>query len=125
MCGRAIGDLLQKQHRYSEAIAAYEYDLQHYALQALKQFPGLTLMGEATHRAPVFSFVLADVHAQDLAQLINLSGVAVRCGHHCAMPLLESLGHAACARASLALYNTQAEVDALVEAMAKAQIMLK
>ena len=108
-----------------KAIAAYEYDLQHYALQALTKFPGLTLMGEAEHRVPVFSFVLADVHAQDLAQLINLSGVAVRCGHHCAMPLLDSLGFAACARASFALYNTRSEVDALVEAMAKAQAMLK
>lgn len=108
-----------------EAISAYEHDLQNYALQALKQFPGLTLMGEATHRAPVFSFVLTDVHAQDLAQLINLSGVAVRCGHHCAMPLLDSLGFTACARASFALYNTRDEVDALIAAMAKAQAMLK
>ena len=108
-----------------EAIAAYEHDLQQYALQALKAFPGLTLIGDAAHRAPVFSFVLADVHAQDLAQLINLSGVAVRCGHHCAMPLLDSLGFAACARASLALYNTREEVDALIAAMTQAQQMLK
>ena len=108
-----------------EAIAAYEHDLQQYALQALKAFPGLTLIGDAAHRAPVFSFVLDDVHAQDLAQLINLSGVAVRCGHHCAMPLLDSLGFAACARASLALYNTREEVDALIAAMTQAQQMLK
>ena len=108
-----------------EAIAAYEHDLQQYALQALKAFPGLTLIGDAAHRAPVFSFVLADVHAQDLAQLINLSGVAVRCGHHCAMPLLDSLGFTACARASLALYNTREEVDALIAAMTQAQQMLK
>ena len=108
-----------------EAIAAYEHNLQQYALQALKAFPGLTLIGDAAHRAPVFSFVLADVHAQDLAQLINLSGVAIRCGHHCAMPLLDSLGFAACARASLALYNTREEVDALIAAMTQAQQMLK
>ena len=93
-----------------------------YALDRLSEVPGLTLYGPAPDkRNGVATFSLKDIHAHDVAQLLDLEGVAVRAGHHCAMPLHKVLGVAATARASFYVYNTTADVDALIEAIYNAR----
>lgn len=107
-----------------DAIGAIERDLLAYATDALKSVPGLRLFGEAKEKAAVLSFLIDGVHAHDLATLLDHEGVAVRSGHHCAHPLMQFYGVPATARASLAFYNTQAEVDAFVTAIAKVRKLL-
>ncbi len=106
------------------AIAQREQELGLYALAALQSVPGLRLIGMAHDRAPVFSFVVDGVQSTDLATMIDLEGVAVRSGHHCAHPLMRFYGVNATCRASLAFYNTTDEVDVLVTAIAKARQLL-
>jgi cysteine desulfurase/selenocysteine lyase len=101
-------------------IAAYEADLLGYATELLSAIPGLRLIGTAKEKASVLSFVLDGIHAHDVGTILDLEGVAVRAGHHCAMPLMKRFGVPATARASLAFYNTRAEIDALVKAIHKA-----
>jgi cysteine desulfurase/selenocysteine lyase len=103
-----------------EAIAAHEADLTAYAHERLRAINSLRIIGEAPGKGPILSFTLADAHAHDIATLIDRSGVAVRAGTHCAMPLLKRFGVTSTCRASFALYNTKAEVDALAEALVKA-----
>ncbi|MBS0486099.1 MAG: cysteine desulfurase [Proteobacteria bacterium] len=107
-----------------ERIAAYEHELLEYATVALKSIPGLRLFGEAKHKAAVLSFLIEGAHAHDLATLLDQEGVAVRSGHHCAHPLMKFYGVPATARASLAFYNTRAEVDAFVAAIARVRKLL-
>jgi cysteine desulfurase / selenocysteine lyase len=107
-----------------ETIAAYEHDLLGYATAAFKSVPGLRLFGEAREKAAVLSFLIDGVHAHDLATLLDHEGVAVRSGHHCAHPLMQFFGVPATARASLAFYNTRAEVDRCVEAIARVRKLL-
>jgi len=103
-------------------ILAHEKIVVDYALDRLSEIPGLTLYGPgAEHRNGVAAFTLQDVHAHDVAQLLDAEGVAVRAGHHCAMPLHKRLGVVATARASFYVYNTRDEVDALVEAIYNAR----
>ncbi len=97
-----------------EAVAAHEDDLLRYASAEVGRVPGVTLIGTARERASILSFALDGVHAHDIGQVLDLEGVAIRAGHHCAQPVMERYGVAATARASFALYNTRAEVDALV-----------
>ena len=106
------------------AVAQREQTLGAYALARLEAVPGLRLIGRAKARAPVFSFVVDDAQATDLATMIDLDGVAVRSGHHCTHPLMRFYGLNATCRASLAFYNTTDEVDALVEALGKARQLL-
>ena len=104
-----------------EAIQTYEHEIVSYALDRLAEVPGLTIYGpEASQRGGVVAFTLDKLHPHDIAQLLDAEGVAVRAGHHCAMPLHERFGVPATARASFYLYNTLAEVDALVEGLYKA-----
>jgi cysteine desulfurase/selenocysteine lyase len=107
-----------------ERIAAYEQDLLSCATAALKSVPGLRLFGEAPHKAAVLSFLIDGAHAHDLATLLDHEGVAVRSGHHCAHPLMQFFGVPATLRASLSFYNTRAEVDAFVDAIARVRKML-
>ena len=107
-----------------ERIRAYEQELLAYATAALKSVPGLRLFGEASHKATVFAFLIEGAHAHDLATLLDHEGVAVRSGHHCAHPLMQFYGVPATARASLAFYNTKADVDRLVEAIARVRKLL-
>lgn len=100
-----------------DAIQAHEEMLTSYALERLAEVPGLTVYGAAPERGAVAAFTLAGVHAHDVAQVLDMHGVAVRAGHHCAMPLHDHLGIAASARASFYLYNTTHEIDALIEAL--------
>lgn len=103
-------------------ILAHEQAVVDYALDRLSEVPGLTLYGPAPERRNgVATFTLADIHAHDIAQLLDAEGVAIRAGHHCAMPLHQRLGVAATARASFYLYNTQHEVDALIDALDRAR----
>ena len=107
-----------------ERIAAYEHELLDYATAALKSVPGLRLFGEASHKAAVLSFLIEGAHAHDLATLLDQEGIAVRSGHHCAHPLMQFYGVPATLRASLAFYNTRAEIDAFVAAIARVRKLL-
>jgi cysteine desulfurase/selenocysteine lyase len=100
-------------------IAAHEADLLAYGTELLASVPGLRLIGTAPQRAGVLSFVLDGVHAHDIGTILDLEGVAVRAGHHCAMPVMKRYGVPATARASLALYNTRSDLDALVKGLHK------
>ena len=101
-----------------ENIAAHESALRDYAMERLKGLNWLTLQGTAPGKAAIFSFTLQGAaHAHDISTILDKKGVAVRAGHHCAGPLMERLGVTATCRASFGLYNTRAEVDALVEAL--------
>jgi cysteine desulfurase/selenocysteine lyase len=100
-----------------EAIAAHEAGLLAYATRAMQQVPGLRLVGTAREKCSVLSFVMARAHPQDIGTLLDLDGIAVRTGHHCAQPVIERLGHSATARASLGLYNTEDDIDALVASL--------
>jgi len=106
------------------AAAAHEHDLLVYAQAKLAEVPGLKLIGTAPGKASVQSFAVDGAHPHDLATILDRSGVCVRAGHHCAAPLMEILGLSATARASFGIYNTRAEVDALVAAVHKAREML-
>jgi cysteine desulfurase/selenocysteine lyase len=98
-------------------IATYEKELLDYATQALTAIPGLRIIGTAREKASVLSFVLDNVHAHDIGTILDREGIAVRAGHHCAMPVMQRFGVPATARASLAFYNTKDEIDALVAAI--------
>lgn len=107
-----------------EAIAAREQQLLGYARERLATVPGLRVIGEAAHKAAILSFLIDGAHAHDLATLLDLEGIAVRSGHHCAHPLMQFYGVPATCRASLAFWNTEAEVDSLVAAIAKVRRLL-
>ena len=102
-----------------DAIAAHDRELLEYGARALEEVPGLRLMSRARERSGVLSFLLEDVHAHDVGTILDREGVAIRAGHHCAQPLLACFGVAATVRASLALYNTREDVDALVRGLHK------
>ena len=100
-----------------DAITAHEQDLLRYASEQLARVPGLRLIGTAREKAAVISFVLDGVHAHDVGTILDQQGIAVRTGHHCAQPVMERYGVPATVRASFALYNTRADVDALVRGL--------
>lgn len=106
------------------AIRKHEEMLLEYASTALKQIPGLKIIGDVEHKVSVISFIIDGVHPQDLAILLDNQGIAVRTGHHCAQPLMQRLGIVGTTRASFAAYNTMEEIDALVQALNKALKML-
>src|SRR6058998_4056463 len=108
-------------------IRNHERDLTAYALDALRKLKGMRIYGPADSdtRGGVISFNLADIHAHDMASLLDEDGIAVRSGHHCAQPLMERLGVAATTRASFYLYNTEGEVDRLVESLGRAGRVFK
>ncbi|HMB55903.1 MAG TPA: cysteine desulfurase [Arenimonas sp.] len=105
-------------------IEAREQALLAYATEKLAQIPGLRIFGAAKEKAAVISFLVDGAHAHDLATLLDLDGIAVRSGHHCAHPLMQHFGVAATCRASLAFYNTFDEIDRLVAGIAKARTLL-
>ena len=105
-------------------IAEHEQALLGYATAQLSRVPGLTFIGTAPDKAGVVSFVVEGVHAHDLGTILDVEGVAIRTGHHCAMPVMDFFGVPATARASFALYNTPAEIDALVHGLHRAREML-
>ena len=101
------------------ALQVHENNLRQLTEEGLKQIKGVRLIGQANEKAPVVSFVSDVIHHQDIGLMLDQQGIAVRIGHHCAMPLMSSLGLGGTVRASFALYNTKAEVWAFLEAMEK------
>ena len=106
------------------AAQPYERSLLAYLSEQLATVKGVRLVGTARHKAGVQSFVMDGVHPHDLGTIVDQEGVAIRTGHHCAMPVMERFGLPATARASLAFYNTREDVDALVKALGKAREVL-
>jgi cysteine desulfurase/selenocysteine lyase len=107
-----------------DAIHSWEQQLLSYATERLRDIPGLRLFGEAKEKEPVISFLIEGAQATDLATLLDLQGVAVRSGHHCAHPLMQFFKVPATLRASLAFYNTREEVDAFITALLKVRKLL-
>ena len=106
------------------AMQAHEADLLSYANASLGQIEGLSIVGTAARKGPVLSFLIAGAHPHDVGTLLDQQGVAVRTGHHCAMPLMDALGIPGTVRASFGLYNRRDDVDQLVAAVHKARTML-
>jgi cysteine desulfurase/selenocysteine lyase len=102
-----------------DAITAHEQSLLAYATEALASMPGVRLIGQASSRASILSFVVEGVHPHDVGTIVDDEGVAIRTGHHCAQPVMERFRIPATSRASLAMYNTREEVDALVRALGR------
>ncbi|MEJ2757968.1 MAG: cysteine desulfurase [Anaerolineales bacterium] len=103
-----------------KAVAAYEHELTAYALERLEEVPGVWVFGPtADKKGGVASFTFDDVHPHDVSQIIDAEGIAVRAGHHCAMPLHEKFNITATARASFYIYNTKNEIDTFVESLYK------
>jgi cysteine desulfurase/selenocysteine lyase len=102
-----------------ENIAAHEAALLAYATEKLAGVPGLTLYGTAPEKAGILSFTIEGAHPSDVGMILDQCGVAVRTGHHCCMPLMERLGLDATVRASLGLYSSRADIDQLIEGLAK------
>ena len=107
------------------AAMPYEQALLSYGNERLTSVMGIKLVGTAGHKAGVISFVMDGVHPHDLGTIVDQEGVAIRTGHHCAMPVMERFGLPATARASLAFYNTREDLDALVAALHKAREMFR
>lgn len=106
------------------AVTAHEYDLLTYAREQVKQFNWLRVIGDAPGKGAILSFEADGMHAHDLATILDREGVAVRAGHHCAQVLMERFGVASTSRASFALYNNRADVDALIAGLHKARGIL-
>ena len=106
-----------------DRIAAHEHDLTTYAMERLRQVPGMRIFGEAAGKGSVISFLVGDIHHFDMGTLLDRLGIAVRTGHHCAQPLMQRLGIEGTVRASFGLYNTRQEVDALVDGVVRVSRM--
>ena len=104
-----------------EAIAAYEAHLLDYATAAVKSVKGFNLIGTANDKVPIVSFVHGKIHAHDIGTILDSEGIAIRSGHHCAMPLMDFFEVAATTRISLSFYNTEHEIDQCVNALHKVQ----
>lgn len=104
-----------------DAAAAWEQELLHYGTATLGAVDGLRIIGTAPHKAAVISFALDSVHPHDIGTIVDHAGIAIRTGHHCAMPVMEYYGVPATARASFAFYNTKNEIDRLAAALLQAR----
>ena len=105
-------------------ISAHERGVLQYATQHILEIPGVRIIGTAGLKCSILSFVLDDVHPSDIGTIMNLHGVAVRTGHHCAMPVMQHFGVPGTVRASIGLYNNRDDVDVFIEALKKAKQML-
>ncbi|PKQ14424.1 MAG: cysteine desulfurase CsdA, partial [Actinobacteria bacterium HGW-Actinobacteria-8] len=108
-----------------ERVAAWDRALLDYGHAALAQIPGLRLTGTAPDKASILAFTIDGVHPHDLGTLLDMDGVAVRVGHHCAQPVMERFGVSATTRASLGVYNTREDIDRLIAAIRKALSLLR
>ncbi|VUD66590.1 Cysteine desulfurase SufS [Thalassocella blandensis] len=108
-----------------KAIVQHEHELLAYAIEKAKNIDGLVRVGTAEHAAGIFSFVVDGTHPADIGMLLDQQGVAVRTGHHCAQPLMESLGLPGTVRASFSMYNTKADVDSFFNALQKVLQLLR
>ena len=103
----------------------YEMSLHDYALEKLKQFDDIRIIGKSSRKSAIISFVIDGIHPHDIGTIINQKGIAVRTGHHCTMPLMDFYGIPGTVRASFSIYNNHAEVDKLIDAIKLAIKMLK
>ena len=123
--GIGLGAAIDYMNRMDmQAVAAYEKELLTYATKKLSAIAGLRIIGTAKEKASVISFVLEGIHPHDIGTILDLEGVAIRTGHHCAQPVMQRFGIPATARASFAFYNTKEEVDVLVSAIEKVKEVL-
>ena len=106
-----------------DAVAPHEADLLAYGTAALSAVKGLRLIGTAAHKASILAFVMKGAHPHDVGTIVDTEGVAVRTGHHCTQPIMDRFGVPATARASVAMYNTREEIDALVRALERVREM--
>jgi cysteine desulfurase/selenocysteine lyase len=121
----ALGAAIDYLHEIGmERIAEYEHKLLEYATREVSQAPGVRIIGTAREKAGVLSFVMEGIHPHDIGTILDQEGIAVRAGHHCAMPVMERFGLPATTRASFAFYNTPQEVDALVSGLGKVREVL-
>jgi cysteine desulfurase/selenocysteine lyase len=97
-----------------ESIAAHEAELLVYATQEALKIDGLKIIGEAKEKGAILSFTLGKIHPHDIGTMLDSLGIAIRAGHHCAMPVMDFYKVPATARASFAMYNTKAEIDVLI-----------
>lgn len=102
-------------------IEKHEQELVKYTTEKLLQVPDLKIIGTAKYKGGVFSFAIRDIHPQDLAFVLNKENIAIRTGHHCAQPIVNRMGYTSVARASLGLYSTKEDIDALYNALLKAE----
>ena len=107
-----------------ESIRRHEVDLLQYATEQMEDIPGLRIIGDAKEKVSVISFVIKDVHPQDLGVLLDNQGIAVRTGHHCTQPVMDYFKIPGTVRASFAMYNTTEEIDRLIKGLHKAIKML-
>lgn len=107
-----------------DAIAAHEHSLLTYATERMLEIPGMRIFGTAPGKSAVVSFLIGTAHHYDTGILLDQLGIAVRTGHHCAQPLMETLGIEGTVRAAFALYNTREEVDAFIAALKRIAPML-
>ncbi|WP_300378905.1 cysteine desulfurase [Henriciella sp.] len=120
-----LGEAISWLNRFdAAAIRAHEQSVYQRAFEQLSDVNGIRVHGQAEGKGPVLSFSLEGVHPHDIAQLVDMHGIAIRAGHHCAQPLMSHLGVSATARASFGVYNTHDEADAFIEALYKARSML-
>ena len=110
-----------------QRIRKHEQRISEYAIERLQAVDGLTLYGttDSARKGAVFSFNVAGIHSHDLGQVLDSQGVAIRTGHHCAQPLMAALGVGSAARASAYLYNSNAEIDSLIDGIYEAQRFFK
>jgi len=111
------------QFEFAE-IQTHEDEVLEYGRERLSEVPGLTIYGNSEHRTSILAFNIAGIHHYDLGTLLDTQGIAVRTGHHCTQPIMTALSIEGTVRASLGLYNTKAEIDALIEAIYKVRKML-
>ena len=108
-----------------DRIAEHERDLLEYGTQALSSVDGVRLIGTARRKASILSFVLEGAHPHDIGTIVDREGIAIRTGHHCAQPVMDRFGVPGTARASLAMYNTRGEIDALVRALERVKAVFR
>ena len=102
-------------------VEAHEQELIKYTKERLTEISDLKVIGTAPNKGGVFSFVLGNIHPQDVAFILDKEGVAIRTGHHCAQPIVNRMGHTSLARASFGLYTNHADIDRFVAALQKAK----
>ena len=107
-----------------DKIAAYEHELTEYATARLLEIDNMRIIGTAENKSAVVSFLVGDIHPYDIGMLLDKLGIAVRTGHHCAQPLIDSLGIPGTVRASFAFYNTKEEIDVFINALKRVIMML-
>jgi len=121
----ALAEAINYVHNIGfEKIAEHEHELLTYATDRLLEIDGMRIIGTAKEKSSVISFLVGNIHPYDIGMLLDKLGIAVRTGHHCAQPLIDSLGIPGTVRASFAFYNTKSEIDVFIEALKRVVIML-